>query len=98
MDLRPYQEDAVTSLFDWFGSQSITDHPLLSLPTASGKTVIFSTFIKRQIMSYPDTRFLVLAHRQELIEQAENKIKNVILFSQARSGSTFVTNYLSNYL
>ena len=28
----------------------------------------------------------------------ENKIKNVILFSQARSGSTFVTNYLSNYL
>jgi DNA repair protein RadD len=77
MDLRPYQEDAVTSLFDWFGSQSITDHPLLSLPTASGKTVIFSTFIKRQIMSYPDTRFLVLAHRQELIEQAENKIKNV---------------------
>ncbi len=27
-----------------------------------------------------------------------NKIKNVILFSQARSGSTFVTNFLSNYL
>ena len=49
MDLRPYQEDAVTSLFDWFGSQSITDHPLLSLPTASGKTVIFSTFIDFQL-------------------------------------------------
>ena len=77
MDLRPYQEDAITSLFDWFANESITKHPLLSLPTASGKTVIFSTFIKRQIMLQPDTRFLVLAHRQELIEQAENKIKNV---------------------
>tara|TARA_A100001234_G_C12572502_1_gene362440 strand:+ start:54 stop:749 length:696 start_codon:yes stop_codon:yes gene_type:complete len=28
----------------------------------------------------------------------ENKIKNVILFSQARSGSTFATDFLSNYL
>ena len=27
-----------------------------------------------------------------------NKIKNIILFSQARSGSTFVTNFLSKYL
>ena len=27
-----------------------------------------------------------------------NNIKNVILFSQARSGSTFVTDFLSNYL
>ncbi len=28
----------------------------------------------------------------------ENKLKNVVLFSQARSGSTFVTNVLSKYL
>ena len=28
----------------------------------------------------------------------ENKLKNVVLFSQARSGSTFVTKTLSEYL
>ena len=77
MKLRPYQEDAVTSLINWFDSESIDRRPLLNLPTASGKTVIFSNVIKRQIETYPDARFLVLAHRQELIEQAENKIKNV---------------------
>ena len=77
MKLRPYQEDAITALESWFATESIEKHPLLSLPTASGKTVIFSNFIKRTIKKYSDARFLVLAHRQELIEQAEEKIKSV---------------------
>ena len=77
MKLRPYQEDAITALDTWFATESIEKHPLLSLPTASGKTVIFSNFIKRTIKKYSDARFLVLAHRQELIEQAEEKIKSV---------------------
>jgi len=76
MKLRPYQEDAITALESWFATESIEKHPLLSLPTASGKTVIFSNFIKRTIKKYSDARFLVLAHRQELIEQAEEKIKD----------------------
>ena len=34
MKLRPYQEDAVTSLINWFDSESIDRRPLLNLPTA----------------------------------------------------------------
>ena len=54
MKLRPYQEDAITALESWFATESIEKHPLLSLPTASGKTVIFSNFIKRTIKKYSD--------------------------------------------
>ena len=68
--LRPYQRDALTAI-----EQGHTDgirRPLVALPTGTGKTVIFSHLLRRR-----PGRALVLAHRDELIEQAADKLRAV---------------------
>ncbi len=77
MKLRYYQRNAIDALHDWFDSRPVGEHPLLSLPTAAGKTIIFSHFIKEVLAKDPNARFLVLAHRKELVSQAEIKLKTV---------------------
>lgn len=65
-NLRPYQNEAVAAIKkhwseDW-------DKELLVLPTGCGKTVVFNTIAHEQ-----PGRTLILAHREELIEQARDK-------------------------
>ena len=65
-NLRPYQNEAVAAIKkhwseDW-------DKELLVLPTGCGKTVVFNTIAHEQ-----PGRTLILAHRDELIEQARDK-------------------------
>jgi len=69
MNLRPYQEQAVDAVL-----RAHVDHQaaLLVLPTGCGKTVVFSHLAARQ-----RKRTLILAHRQELVEQAAEKIRAV---------------------
>ena len=76
MNLRPYQSEAIDGLFNWW-SERKGENPSVVLPTASGKTIIFSTLIKRLISQCPDLRVLVLAHTKELVEQAADKLKSV---------------------
>ena len=69
MNLRPYQlqaVDAATSALAAHGSA------LMVLPTGTGKTVVFSHLADRQA-----GRTLILAHRQELVEQAAAKVKAI---------------------
>lgn len=49
--------------------------PLISLPTGTGKTIIFSAILKGAAAK--DRRCIVLAHRDELIEQAADKLVQV---------------------
>lgn len=64
-NLRPYQEEAVhainTRWDEW-------DRELLVLPTGCGKTVVFNTVANER-----PGKTLILAHREELIEQARDK-------------------------
>ena len=75
MKLRHYQEEAIEAARHWFDTQST--HPLIVLPTGSGKTVVFANLIKQLFEVEPDCRILILAHRQELVSQAEDKLKKV---------------------
>lgn len=84
MDLRPYQGDAIDALFAWWDAGRAGEDPLICIPTAGGKTVIFATLIKRLLQDYPGVSVLILAHRQELISQAEAKLKAV--WPQAPAG------------
>tara|TARA_R100001086_G_scaffold248006_1_gene183823 strand:- start:302 stop:1966 length:1665 start_codon:yes stop_codon:yes gene_type:complete len=77
MQLRYYQRDAINSLHHWFETKPANEHALISLPTAAGKTIIFSHFIKEVLAKNPGARFVVLAHRKELVDQAEKKLKSV---------------------
>ena len=67
MKLRKYQEEAVQAIetgWDTFQRQ------LLVLPTGCGKTIVFSRVAQDRTQR---GRVLILAHRDELIEQARDK-------------------------
>ena len=65
MELRPYQREAVNAIFDHWNEWQ---RELLVLPTGCGKTVVFNTVAH----SRPGN-VLILAHRDELIDQARDK-------------------------
>ena len=69
MTLRPYQTQCIQSIRDNFKQYN---RQLISLPTGAGKTVIFSEILKSL-----KGRALVIAHRDELITQAVDKIKTI---------------------
>jgi superfamily II DNA or RNA helicase len=67
LTIRPYQAEALEAVH-----QAIVNNisrPLIDLPTGTGKTIIFAQLIRNR-----GGRTLVLAHRDELIEQAVEKI------------------------
>lgn len=68
--LRDYQQQAVDSVYkEWDEGNRST---VIVLPTGTGKTVCFSEVIRRM---HPK-RALVIAHREELIFQAKEKIEH----------------------
>ena len=70
MKMRPYQESAIAGAFKaWEENTSA----LIVLPTGLGKTVVFSEIVRR----FQPVRSMVIAHREELIFQAAEKIKRV---------------------
>lgn len=73
LPLRPYQRQAIDAVY-----RAINDgctRPAVLLPTGSGKTVIFSHLATEQHARGVKT--LIIAHREELIHQAANKIRAV---------------------
>lgn len=68
--LRPYQTAALDAIAT--AARRGIRRPLIQLPTGSGKTVIFAEQIRTR-----GGRALVLAHRDELIEQAADKLRIV---------------------
>ena len=70
MNLRPYQLAASDAIFkEWQDN----DSTLVVMPTGGGKTILFADVIRRV---FP-RRALVIAHREELIFQARDKIQRV---------------------
>jgi superfamily II DNA or RNA helicase len=70
MNLRPYQSAASDAIFkEWQDN----DSTLVVMPTGGGKTILFADVIRRV---FP-RRALVIAHREELIFQARDKIERV---------------------
>lgn len=68
MKFRDYQLDCIDCVFNEWKTHSST---MIVVPTGAGKTVIFSGIIQR----FLPQRALVLAHREELIFQARQKIE-----------------------
>lgn len=70
LHLRPYQQEAIARIEEAFVDG--THRQLVSLPTGTGKTVVFAEVIRRR-----RGRALVIAHRDELIRQAVDKLNAV---------------------
>lgn len=70
LELRPYQVEAIAAIEE--AERRGVRRPLLGLPTGTGKTVIFAALIRKR-----GGRALVLAHRDELLSQATDKIRQI---------------------
>lgn len=68
MNLRPYQNEAVESSLEKLSSGFSS---LIVLPTGTGKTVVFTEIARR----WQHGKVLILAHREELINQAAGKVE-----------------------
>jgi len=67
IELRPYQRECIEAI-----ETAKTNRQLVALPTGTGKTIIFTTVAKNR-----NGRTLILAHRDELIQQAVDKLEMV---------------------
>lgn len=71
MELRSYQTKAIQDLRYSFAKKD-KKSPVLVMPTASGKTVVFAAISKA--LSNKKKNVLILVHRKELVDQASNKL------------------------
>lgn len=71
MALRPSQLNAVKAVHkEWDSGNKNT---LVVMPTGTGKTIVFSQIVKDQVAK--GEKVLILAHREELLKQAADKLK-----------------------
>lgn len=71
MALRQYQLNAVKAVHkEWNSGNKNT---LVVMPTGTGKTIVFSQIVKDQVAK--GEKVLILAHREELLKQAADKLK-----------------------
>lgn len=72
---RPYQEEALASLDNHLKTKS--SNPCVVLPTGSGKSLVMATAVKRWKEKYKPLRACILAHRQELVKQNSDELKEI---------------------
>jgi len=70
--LRPYQETCVERVIDAYQHMPMGGRALLVLPTGGGKTLVFAEIARRLGLNT-----LIIAHRQELLQQAADKFRMI---------------------
>jgi superfamily II DNA or RNA helicase len=94
MKLRKFQNDASDSVLTEFEKANST---LVVLPTGCGKTVVFAD-VSRRMWLKTNRRVMVIAHREELIFQARDKIMTCAgLEAQVEMGGYRVDKGLFGY-
>ena len=73
---RKYQDDALKMLDSWFRAhRDHSEYPCMVIPTGGGKSLLIAEYCKRSLQKWPNSRFLILTHQKELIEQDVAKIR-----------------------
>ncbi len=72
MKLRPYQNDAITAIYNYFMTK--VGNPIVAMPTGTGKSVVIGEFTRSLFHYYPTQRVMMLTHVKELIEQNLSKL------------------------
>jgi DNA repair protein RadD len=73
IQLRPYQQDAITDIRQAFGQRHRA--VMFVLPTGGGKTVVFSHIAERAAVK--GSRICILVHRAELLRQASASLSGM---------------------
>lgn len=71
--LRPYQQEAIDATVGLWDAGMY--NVLTVLPTGTGKTIMFAGLLQQRLR--PNMRALILAHRDELIQQPKEKLAQV---------------------
>lgn len=98
--LRPYQDESIEKLKrGWLATHGTNFHKnqLLVLATGLGKTVVFSNIADWIYNDFTNGHVLILAHREELLEQAEDKLKRVMGLDDFRAYHLIQREQGSNY-
>lgn len=64
---RPYQIEAIEALDNHLCTRD--SNPCVVIPTGGGKSIVIAWAIRRWKLDHPPLRTIILAHRQELVEQ-----------------------------
>ena len=75
MRARDYQQHANDCLHDYF-AQGGTGHPLVLMPTGTGKSVNIALFLQSAMRNYSYLRAMVLTHVETLIAQNAQRLKD----------------------
>lgn len=67
MELRAYQQDALDSVWSYWGNGG--GNPLVDMATGLGKSVVIGKLTRDICETYPEMRILALVHVKELVEQ-----------------------------
>lgn len=80
---RWYQDEAANAIYPYLVN-SEAKHPLILLPTGTGKSLVIALIIERALKTWPNARVLMLTHDKELVKQ--NAAKLVDWWPQAPVG------------
>jgi uncharacterized protein (TIGR02145 family) len=72
LNLRPYQHKMVEKIFEGFKEK---ESLMCQMPTGTGKTEVFCAVIKRFLTEIPNKKILILVHREELLRQIKNRLR-----------------------
>lgn len=75
MQLRPYQKEAIESLFDYYSSGK--ERGLVVVPTGCGKSFIIAEFARQVLEDCPYVRVMVATHSRELVAQNYQEMLNI---------------------
>ncbi len=75
MKPRDYQVEANAAIWDYFRQKD--GNPVCAMPTGTGKSVVIAMFLQSAFAAFPNQRWMMLTHVQELIEQNHDKLRSI---------------------
>lgn len=72
----PFQSEAVDKFFNSLATFQ-DSHPLIAMPTGTGKSVVIAMICERLLRLWPGRRIMILVHVKELVEQNEAELREI---------------------
>lgn len=77
MEYRDYQRNAIKALTEYLYATPAGFHPLIAMPTGTGKSLVLTGFVREFLLQYPMLRFCVITHVKELIVQNAKTMRRI---------------------
>lgn len=72
LELRYYQEEAVSAVFDYLSSKP--GNPVVALPTGTGKSIVVAEIVRRVMCACTTARILIVTHVKELVSNNHKEL------------------------